>query len=44
MLTGFCFRDENRKSSYDKRTNILTYSWIFNNGNGTGCCLIFTYD
>jgi hypothetical protein len=44
MLTGICFHDENGESWFEKTTTISAYSWMFNNGNGTGCCLIFTYD
>ena len=43
MITGFQFKDENGETWWEKRKNLPAYYWIFNDYNGSGICITFTY-
>jgi hypothetical protein len=42
MLTGFYFQDED-EIWWEKEKHLSEYTWVFNEGHGSKCCLIFTY-
>jgi hypothetical protein len=43
MLTGFYFSDYDGEIWWEKSRNLYSYAWVFRDGHGTGCSMIFTY-
>jgi len=44
MLSGVHFRDNDTNYWFERSKWFKSYYWVFNDGHGTGCCLILRYD